>query len=59
MIFWGGGKAYTEYSRDTKWANLPWVGQESPYSKSDPCTGIKELEEHQRKVTGGQTDIRN
>lgn len=25
------GRAYTEYSRDTRWANLPWEGQKSPY----------------------------
>lgn len=55
----GGGRVYTEYSRDTKWANLPWEGQESPYRERDPCTGIEELKEHQRKVTSGQTDIEN
>lgn len=55
-----GGRAYTEYSRDTKWANLPGGGgQESPYRERDPCAGIEELEEHQRKVTSGQMDIRN
>ena len=33
-------------------------GQKSPHREGDPCIGVEELKEHQRKVSSGQMGIR-
>ena len=49
---------YTEYSKDTRWVDLPRKGQESPHREGDPCVCVEELQEHQRKVSSRQMNIR-